>query len=227
METKKSKYDTNPLDPDVERKAQDNWSEGGTGPSTQPVRGGATSEVAKPGLEGSRKNVYSEAPTRRYDSPPLETPYPSVFIPPTYSPPVQHQPPGYPYQPPVNAPHRSVAGIGLPEKWAVMLPYMPMYIGLVVSLVELFLVPRKEVRVRFHASQALALHIAILVVQSVFSVISTITGSSFGGVLFNLAALVFLIISMVRVAKGEPHRIPPLAEPSHWFNEHIEPRNQR
>ena len=28
METKKSKYDTNPLDPDVERKAEESWGEG-------------------------------------------------------------------------------------------------------------------------------------------------------------------------------------------------------
>jgi hypothetical protein len=31
---------------------------------------------------------------------------------------------------------------------------------------------------------------------------------------------------MIRVWKGEPHRIAPLAEPAQWFNEHIEPRNQ-
>jgi uncharacterized membrane protein len=107
-----------------------------------------------------------------------------------------------------------------------MLAYTPAYIGLVVSLLELFLVPRKEGKVRFHASQALALHIAILVVHTIFGVISTITDSSLGGTFFKLAAFVFLIISMIRVWKGEPHRIAPLAEPAQWFNEHIEPRNQ-
>ena len=86
--------------------------------------------------------------------------------------------------------------------------------------------PRKEVKVRFHASQALALHIAILIVHTLFGVISTITDSSLGGTFFNLAAFIFLIISMVRVWKGEAHRIAPLAEPAQWFNEHIEPRNQ-
>jgi len=91
METKKNKYDTNPLDPDVERKAEESW--GFTEP-TQNI-GGATQEV---GNESARKNAYSEAPTRRYDSPPLEQPYPSVFVPPTYAPPTQYQPPpGNPY----------------------------------------------------------------------------------------------------------------------------------
>jgi uncharacterized membrane protein len=227
METKKSKYDTNPLDPDVERNAEENWGEGGGGAATRQVRG-ATREVRPSADENSRQNVYSEAPTRRYDNPPLEAPYPSVFVPPTYSPPVQYQPRQSIYQSPVSdAPtSRPVPGIGLPEKWALKLSYTPFYIGLIFSLLELFLVPRKEVKVRFHASQALALHIAILIVHTLFGVISTITDSSLGGTLFKLAAFVFLIISMIRVGKGEPHQIAPLAEPAKWFNEHIEPRNQ-
>jgi uncharacterized membrane protein len=105
-----------------------------------------------------------------------------------------------------------------------MLPYAPAYVGLVVSLLELFLVPRKEVKARFHAAQALALHLAILLIDTLFYFISIITGSSIGGSLFRTAAFIFLIISMIRVWKGEPHRIAPLAEPAQWFNEHIEPR---
>ena len=225
METKKTKYDTNPLDPDVERNAEESFGEGGA--NTQQV-GRATRDVGRSANEDARQNVYSEAPTRRYDNPPLEAPYPSVFVPPTYAPPSQYQSRQNVYQAPVSgAPtSRPVLGIGIPEKWAVMLPYAPAYIGLVVSLLELFLVPRKETKVRFHAAQALALHIAILIVHTLFGVISTITDSSLGGTFFKLAAFVFLIISMVRVWKGETHRIAPLAEPAQWFNEHIEPRNR-
>ena len=32
--------------------------------------------------------------------------------------------------------------------------------------------------------------------------------------------------TMIRVGKGEPHQITPLAEPAQWFNKHIEPRNR-
>ena len=224
METKKSKYDTNPLDPDVERNAEESWGEGGP---TQRV-GGATREVGASANEDARRNVYSEAPTRRYDNPPLETPYPSVFVPPTYAPPAQYQRGQNIYQAPISgAPtSRPVLGIGIPEKWAVMMPYAPLYIGLVVSLLELFLVPRKEVKVRFHAAQALALHIAILIVHTIFGVIGTITDSSLGGTFFKLAAFIFLVISMIRVWKGEPHQIAPLEEPAKWFNRHIEPRDK-
>src|SRR6476659_8832532 len=134
METKKSKYDTNPLDPDVERKAEEVWGDlGGTTPTQQVA--GASREVANTPNENARRNVYSEAPTRRYDNPPLETPYPSVFVPPTYAPPAQqYQPPNQqqPYYAAYSPPSRSrqVAGIGIPEKWALLLDYFP-YVGLV------------------------------------------------------------------------------------------------
>lgn len=224
METKKGKYDTNPLDPDVERKAEESW---GGGAPTQQV-GGATRDVGRTPNENARQNVYSEAPTRRYENPPLEAPYPSVFVPPTYAPPTQYQQPGTnPYYNAVKNPptSRPVLGLGISEKWSVMLAYAP-YVGIVASLVELFLASRREVRVRFHASQALALHIAILMISTIFGVIGALSGSNFGGVLFKIATFVFLIISMIRVWRGEPHRIAPLAEPAQWFNEHIEPRTQ-
>lgn len=226
---KKTKYDTNPLDPDVERKAEDVWGELGGAAPTQQVGGGATREVGDSPNENARQNVYSEAPTRRYDNPPLEAPYPSVFVPPTYAPPTQYKSRQNVYQPPAGAAApttRSVAGIGIPERWATTLAYAPSYIGLVISLLELFLVPRKEARVRFHASQALALQIAFLIIQTLFGAISTITGSSVGSKLFSAASFIFLLISMLRVWRGEPHRIAALAEPAQWFNEHIEPRNR-
>jgi len=229
MSEKKNKYDTNPLDPDVERKTADVWGDlGGVNP-TQQVGGGPTREVGNSANEEPRKNVYSEAPTRRYDNPPLEAPYPSVFVPPTYAPPAQYQARQNVYQAPVGntmPTSRPVSGIGVAEKWTMMMAYAPGFIGLVVGLIELFLVPRKELKVRFHASQAVALHIAILLVSTVFSVISSVTGSSLGGTLFKVAAFAFLIISMIRVWRGEPHRIAPLAEPAQWFNEHIEPRTR-
>jgi len=226
MEVKKGKYDTNPLDPEVARNTEEVWGDTGEQADTEKIRG-ATRPVTERDSDSARANVYSEAPTRRIDNPPLDAPYPSVFVPPTYSPPAAYQSPAKLYQQPSTTERpssRSVPGIGLPEKWAAMLPYTPAYIGVVVSLLELFLVPRKEVKVRFHAAQGLALHIAILLVQTLFGVVAAVTGSSIGGTLFRVAAFIFLIISMARVWKGEPHRIAPLAEPAQWFNQHIEQR---
>jgi len=222
MEPKKSKFDTNPLDPDFVKKTEELGRDDNSNPITQDVRGGATREIGSSANENARGNVYSEAPTRRYDNLPLDSPYQSVFVPPTYSQPAPYQPSPAPYRPITQRPtERTIPGLGLPEKWALMLPYAPFYIGVVASLIELFLVPKTETRVRFHASQGLALHIAIMVVQTVFGIVGAITDSSAGGKLFGLAAFVFLIISMIRVWKGEPHYIAPLSEPAKWFEEHI------
>jgi uncharacterized membrane protein len=222
MERKSSKYDTNPLDPDYVKNAEKGRGEGGNGPITQPV-GSATREVGSAANEEARANIYSETPTRRYDKASLEASYPSVFVPPTYSPPAIYQAAQTPAQPITQKPgSRTVAGIGLSEKWAMALPYTPFYIGVVVSLLELFLVPRSEPKARFHAAQGLALHVAILVLQTAFAVVGAITSTSVGSSLFKIAAFVFLLVSMIRVAKGKPHHISALTEPAQWFNDHIE-----
>lgn len=182
METKKTKYDTNPLDPNIARGVDEGRGEEDVEAGTREMKG-ATRNVGSSANDSARRNIYSEAPTRRYDSPPLDASYPSVFVPPTYSPPAQYQP-ATPYLPPTTGQRptsRAVAGIGLPEKWVMILPYAPLYIGVVASLLELFLVPRKEVKVRFHAAQGLALHIAILIVQTLFGVVGSVTDSSIGG----------------------------------------------
>jgi uncharacterized membrane protein len=115
-----------------------------------------------------------------------------------------------------------VQGLKLPENIAMVLPYAPAYIGVVAAIIELLLVPRSELRVRFHAAQGLALQLAIIAITLMFSLIGTITGSHFGGGLFSLAAFVFLIVSMVRVWKGKPHHIAPLDDATKWINAHIE-----
>jgi uncharacterized membrane protein len=221
MGAKTSKYDTNPLDPDFVKHAENDRGDGGKGPVTQPVRGD-TREVGSPANEEARANIYSETPTRRYDKASLEASYPSVFVPPTYSAPAPYQPAQFAAPPITQRPgSRSVAGIGLSEKWAMALPYMP-YIGVIASLVELFLVPRSEPKVRFHAAQGLALHVAILILGTAFAVIGAISGTTAGGSLFKLASFIFLIVSMIRVAKGKPHHISALTDPAQWFNDHIE-----
>ncbi|MDQ2856961.1 MAG: hypothetical protein M3R68_11575 [Acidobacteriota bacterium] len=227
MEPKRTKYDTNPLDPDVVRKTEQVWGEGGDVPKTGAVKG-ATTKVGPRASENGRGNAYSEAPTRTFDSPPVgDSSYPSVFVPPTYAPPAEvYKPPQGIYQPPIvqRPPSRNILGLGLPEKWAVMLPYAPFYIGLVASILELILVPRSEVRVRGHASQGLALYIGIVAINMLFGIVGVITGSSAGGSIFKLAAFVFLIMSMIRVGQGKTHRIAPLTEAADWLNKHIEPR---
>ena len=240
MEPKRTKYDTNPLDGKVADRAGKSF-ESRPGAPTEEVRGGPTRDIGRTENEAARDHPDSEAPTRRIDDDQV-TSYPSVFIPPkartAYRPPpapdvsAYQAPPVAPpsvYQPPpvpVSFGPRShtVQGLGISEKWANLLPYIPGHIGAVAAVVELLLVPRTETRTRFHAAQGLALQAAILILTGAFSFMSLISGNRFGSGVFGAASTIFLIVSMIRVWQGKPHHIAPLDEPTKWLDEKIKPR---
>ena len=246
MEPKRTKYDTNPLDGKVADRADKSFASR-PGPPTEEVRGGPTQDIGRTENQAARANPESESPTRRIDEN-FGASYPSIFVPPksvykteprpsvTYQPPRApdasiYQPPQVPplniYQPPplpVSYKPGSVAGLGIPEKWANLLPYIPGHIGAVASIVELLLVPRTEARTRFHAAQGLALQAAILIITGVFGFVTLISGSGFGLGLFRAASTIFLIVSMIRVWKGRPHHITPLDDATKWLDEKIKPR---
>ena len=243
MKPKRSKYDTNPLDEKVAERAEQSWGATRPGPPTEEVGGGPTRDIGRTANEAAPSHPESEAPTRRID-PNLATPYPSVFIPPAQAKSAVYQAPRAPspsiYQPPLVPPpnvyqrppmpatrqsaSRCVEGLGIPEKWANILPYIPGHIGAVAAAVELILVPRGETRARFHAAQGLALQVAILILTAAFGFVSLISGSWAGSGLFRAASTVFLIVSIVRVWQGKPHHIAPLDEATKWLNDKINPR---
>src|SRR5262245_49082025 len=140
MEPKRSKYDTNPLDEKVADRAEKSWGQTSepSGSPTKNMGAGATRDFGRHDDDQAvRGYSESEAPTRRMDDQ-LGTSYPSIFVPPpprpsaTYQPPRVaspnvYQPPPAPlpniYQPPpfpvAHQPaSRSVAGLGIAEKWA-------------------------------------------------------------------------------------------------------------
>jgi uncharacterized membrane protein len=231
MPEKRSKYDTDPLDPDFVRRTEEIM--------------GRTKEVEEPDeTVPLRRDPSAEEPTRRFDEQMADS-YPSIFVPPTYQPPTRQPfnfgagteqppvpsvpPPGpaSPYQPFALSPSRTVARLGISEKWANTLAYAPFYIGLVASLVELLVVPRHETRTRFHAAQGFALHLAILAGTILFKFVGLIAGSGFGGFLFSLAAFTFLVISAIRVWQGKPHHIAALDDATRWLNERVSPMQKQ
>jgi uncharacterized membrane protein len=242
MEPKRTKYDTNPLDGKVADRADQSFGSL-PGPPTEEVRGGATRQIGRSENEPSRAHLESEAPTRRIDGEAV-TSYPSVFIPPPARPVTAYRPPPAPdvqayeappsalpniYQPPpvpvtFKPASRTVAGLGIPEKWAVMLPYLPFYLAIVAAALELYLVPRTETRVRYHAAQGMALQIGITAISMVLAFAGSFSGRSTGAGLFSGVTGIFLIIAMIRVWKGKPLHITPLEEPAKWLNEKIKPR---
>src|SRR3954469_6420006 len=118
-EKKKSKYDTNPLDTDYARRADDEWG---------------ARRVAE--AEPKTSDPWpAEAPTKRYDSS-IPVSYPSINVPPSYPP----KPAGVRAEisPAIPSRTRGVPGLGLPENLTYALPYAPFYIGAVIGALELF-----------------------------------------------------------------------------------------
>src|SRR5205814_6365359 len=121
-----------------------------------------------------------------------QSPNINVYQPPMGAPASVYQPPPLPINVP-RGPH-TVQGLGISEKWANLLPYIPGHIGAVAAVIELLLVPRSETRSRFHAAQGLALQLAILIIAGAFQAVSFVSGSRFGAGLFGAISTVFLIV---------------------------------
>jgi uncharacterized membrane protein len=245
MSEKRSKYDTDPLDADFARQTEEVWG-GETriiGDVPTEENGGATRAMPT-GDQQARMNPESDAPTQLIGEK-FAQPYPSVNVPPAYQPPrpnayqpppqgftpPTYAPPPAPYNQPYTPPHarqtrgeHNVAGVGIPEKWTAALPYAPFYIGIVISIIELLIVPRTEERTRYHAAQGLALHLGIMVVSFALRMIALVGGGGFGSFLFWLASFIFLIYAFVRVWRGEHFRIAPLADAVRWLDTHVAPK---
>jgi uncharacterized membrane protein len=242
MQPKRSKYDTNPLDERVADRANESFESDRDSAPTKEISSTQTHPIARNAAETSRAQPDNEAPTRLISD--KVTSYPSVFVPPiprtssTYEAPrvqpsnIYQPPPVAPmnvYQPPplpINSKPGSnkVAGLGIPEKWAVLLPYLPVWLAIVASVVELLLVPRTESRVRFHAAQGLALQLVITATTMLLTFAGLLSGRWTGSSLFQLATGIFLIVAMIRVWKGKTFHVAPLDEPTKWLDEKIKPR---
>src|SRR5262245_21355822 len=200
------KYDTNPLDPDFPRKVAEQGQQTATMPSLR-AESTTLNDTA----------TAREEPTRRYENGSFAQ-YQSVYSEPQGPPPAVYQTtrleeaekPG----------DRKVLGIH--ENILMILRYAPFYIGLVAGLLELLFVPKSETKVRFHAAQGMALYIAILIVSTFLGVIGNFSDwADVGQLIFNFAAGILLVVSMIQVWQGKPVHFESLDSLANWLNEKI------
>ena len=122
---------------------------------------------------------------------------------------------------------RKVEKIGLPENILTAVPYIPAFFGGVAGLIILFIVPRSEAKVRFHAAQALAAHIAIFLVSLILGVISNVPGMGMADTakdIFQLVTVIMLIVFAVRAWQGKPVHIEAVDSLTEWLEEKIKPQ---
>ena len=202
-----TKFDTNPLDPDFPEKAK---AAAEAEVATQPLSymGAETRQFAEPAEEQTRK--FAAADTSGYTAPP----YTGLYVPANY------QAAGF-----ANVDRsisRKVDKIGLPENILTALPYIPWYVGMVAGLLILFLVPKSETKVRFHAAQGLAAHIGILIVTTILGIIGNVTNlAEAGNIIFQIVMTVMLIIWAFKAWKGRPVHIESVDALTNWLDEKI------
>jgi len=209
------KFDTNPLDPDFPEKAKaaaaHTGDQGGvyTAPQKVPF---STSEFP------TRPHSVTEEETRRFS----EADFNAYAFQGAQPPVVYHHQPA-PLADMNRASDRKVGKTGVAEKWLVGLPYLPFWLGWVAGLVLLLVIPKEENKVRFHAAQGFAAHVAIFIITAVLGVVGNVTDSNFGGRLFWLASTVMMIIFAIKAWKGKPVHIEVIDDLTNWFEDKIGP----
>lgn len=205
-----SKYDTNPLDPDFPAKAKA-AAEAQFATQDLHYSGAETRHFAPP--------PKSEEQTRRFVAPGTDgfaSPYDGQYVPANYQP--------VSFGNVDQSPTRKVAKVGLPENIMTALPYIPWYIGMVAGILILLFVPKSEAKVRFHAAQGLAAHVAIMLVSTLLGLLGQVTNfARFGNGLFMLVTMIMLIIFAVKAWKGRPVHIESVDDLTNWLDEKINP----
>ena len=120
---------------------------------------------------------------------------------------------------------RKVEKIGLGENIVTAIPYIPWFIGLVAGALLLFFLPKSETKARFHAAQGLAAHLGILVVSTILGILGNLTGvARAGGLAFQVAATITLIVFAWKAYKGRPVHIAAIEGLTNWLEEKIHPK---
>jgi len=114
----------------------------------------------------------------------------------------------------------------LPERWLMGLSYIPWYPGLIASAIMLFVVPKSETKIRFHAAQGLAAHIGILIVSAILSTVGNVTDlADLANWIFKFVTTIMLVIFAVKAWQGKPIHIESVDDLTNWLEEKIKPRN--
>ncbi len=203
----KKKFDTNPLDPDFPEKVRE------TETVVLPKNQFKTADFPLPSV--------TEEQTRRFDQENFSA-YSSPFN-------GQNIPANYQTARLADmnkSSSRKVEKIGLPENILTALPYLPFWIGMIAGLVILFVAPKSETKVRFHAAQGLAAHIGIFIVGAILKGMSNfVPFAGAASTIFWIVTTVMLIIFAVKAWRGKPVHIESVDDLTEWLEDKIKPKD--
>lgn len=209
-----TKYDTNPLDPDFPERIK---AEAEAEVKTQVLSETGAAETRQ--FASGAPTERTEQETRRFfaaDSAAYSQPYDGQFVPAHYQ--------------PTNltatddSTTRKIEPFGIPEHIVIAAPYVPWFIGMVAGALILFLVPKSETKVRFHAAQGLAAHVGILAVTTILGIVDNITDiASIGNLIFTLVTSILLIVFAIKAWQGKPVHIESVEPLTNWLEDKINP----
>ena len=203
----KKKFDTNPLDPSFPEKIKEAQT------TALPNDGAQTQKFADTADMEEQTRQFNQANFGAYESP-----YNGQQIPANYQT-ARLADMG-------NASKRKVAKIGLPENIMTALPYLPIWLGLVIGILELVFVPKSEAKVRFHAAQAAAAHIGILIVLAILDTLDNFMPfANTAHKIFWIVSTIMLIVFAVKAYQGKPVHIETVDELTEWLEDKIKPKN--
>lgn len=201
------KFDTNPLDPEFPEKVKEAQT------STLPQ---GSAETAK----FPAAAAVTEEQTRRFNEPNFgayQSPYNGQQIPANYQ--------TAKLADMNQSSTRKVAKVGLPENLLTAASYIPFFIGLIAGILQLLFVPKSEAKVRFHAAQGLAAHLAILIITTVLGGIGNVVDmADVGNGIFQIVTTVILVIFAIKAYRGKPVHIESLDDLTAWLEERIKPK---
>lgn len=211
-----SKYDTNPLDPEFPEKVKAAAAEGGRTKVFRDGHAGTSQVDMAAGAEAQPTLILDPQPQfQQYQQP-------------------QFQQPTVPASPLVaarsdlaainQAISRKVEKLGLPENLLIAAPYIPWYFGLVAGLVLLFITPKTEAKVRFHAAQGLAAHIGVIIVTTLLAMFGRVTDiADAANVIFTFVTSIMLVVFAIKAYRGKPVHIQSVENMTNWLEDKISP----
>lgn len=205
----KSKFDTNPLDPEFPEKAREMQT------NALPKNDFQTAEFPRASVTEEETRKFNNQDFSAY-----QAPFNGQNVPANYQ-----TAPLYNNSNMSQSSSRKVDKIGLPENILTALPYIPWFVGLIAGLIILFIVPKSEAKVRFHAAQGLAAHIGILIVGAILSGLGNVTDmAGIGSGIFHLVTMIMLIIFAVKAWQGKPVHIESVDDLTEWLEDKIQPK---
>lgn len=191
-----NKYNTNPLDADFPEKV-------GHSQHTQAIgeKAGQTTEFPPPSITEEQTRRFDDPEVSAYQAPSIDMGVANASLVPSAE----------------KSPARRVPGLMFSERTLTALVYIPFTIGFVAGFVVLLLASRSEAKLRFHAAQALAAHIAIIVIGGFLSMVN----QNFGAFIFGTVTTVMLIVFVIKAWKDKPIHVEAIEPMTEWLEEKI------